>query len=46
MKDDIMQMRRPAGGSIQHGAFDFYLVFQRPAVCHDADLQHQIYEKN
>ena len=32
--------------SIQPGAVDFDLVFQYPAACHDADLQHQIYEKN
>ncbi len=31
--------------SVQPGAVDFDLVFQCPAVCHDADIQHQIYEK-
>jgi hypothetical protein len=42
-----MEMRRPAGGGlIQPGAVDLYFVFQRPAMCHYADLQHQIYEKN
>jgi hypothetical protein len=46
LKDDLIEMSRPAGVSIQPGAVDFDLVFQRPAACHDADLQHQIYEKN
>jgi len=31
--------------SVQTRAVDFDLVFQYPSACHDADLQHQIYEK-
>ncbi len=41
-----MKERRLTGGLIQPGAVDLDLVFQCPAVGHDADLQHQIYEKN